>query len=108
MLAMTRPRKPNKKPSDKLTITQVGALLESVKTDVERIAEGVSGLASKFDSHEGRLAKLEEEMNVIAPIIKTLAPVPNEIGILKNDIKDIKDGIERIDGRLTAVEAPHS
>lgn len=54
--------------------TEVGALLESIRSDISIIAEKVDSLCIRMDRVENRLEKLEIEVRTIKDVIRIAIP----------------------------------
>jgi len=80
------------------------ALLEAVRSDVEKVAEGVSGLSDRFTAFEKRLASVEGDIQFMKPIVHSLAPVPKDLELLKKDVGILKTDVKELKDRLTTIE----
>lgn len=99
MGAMKRPRKPAKNSANDAEARRTNVLLEFIRKDISAVAEAVSGLTTRFETFERRLAKLEEEVGLMRVILQDIE------GRLTQLEKDFKGSKETFDKRLSTVEA---
>jgi len=62
---------------DKYTVTEVGALVESLRTEFRVVAEEVRSLSGRMTSVETRLTKVEIEAQSLNDIIRVAIPYIN-------------------------------
>ena len=77
---------------------EVRAYFESQDNTIGVIADGVADLMRRFGSFEARLVHIEDDVQFMKPILRTLAPVPNTL-------ERIEKRLDSFDERLKVVEA---
>ena len=87
------PDKPVKKPADEARRTNV--LLESLTKDVNAVAEAVGGLPGRLDRVERTLSDVALDVDVMKPVVKSLASVPDELrsqaDVLRKAARDLNE-----------------
>ena len=111
--------KPNKPAKDKYTVTEVGTLIESLRSEFRMVAEGHVGLDQRmerleievhgnsrrldhlelgFNVLDGKVSRLEDAVSLLS---KGLKEVRQEVGTTRQEL-GVK--IDKIGDRLIAVE----
>ena len=92
---MSTPKKPRTKANGD-TVQRTNVLLEALKKDLSVVAEAVSGLTERSERIERRTARLEAGLDLITPIIKPLAPVPDELKSLADVVRKVSSDLETL------------
>jgi len=89
---MSTPKKPRPSANGS-EARRTNVLLEALKKELSLVAEAVSGLTERSERNERRTARLETGLELITPVVKSLAPVPDEL-------KSLADVVRKVPGDL--------
>ncbi|OGX36493.1 MAG: hypothetical protein A3C36_01335 [Omnitrophica WOR_2 bacterium RIFCSPHIGHO2_02_FULL_52_10] len=90
-----------KKKSGNFTPSQVGALFESLKSDIRLLAEGLSDLRGKFDMMFAELGRQREEFFLMKADMNI---IKSDMSSMKTDMSAVKDLLKNHDKRLSQLE----
>ena len=92
---MTSQRKPQK--ANRITLEQLGLLLEDVQRDVKVVAEGYAGLYSSVEGLHGQVGRNTERLTNVE---SCLVAVESRMGNMETGFRDLKSELHQ--ANLTA------
>lgn len=97
------PTRPDRQPpSERMTLTKLGRLIEAQGKEIHTIASGLADLHKKVDGLDRRLDNVEKRLESVE---KRLDSVEKKVEELQRDFKDIKIWCRSCNQRLATVEA---
>ena len=64
--------------NDQFSAREVGALIESLRSEFRVVAEAVSSLLPRMEAVENRLSRVEDRLTSVEDVIRTALPAINQ------------------------------